>query len=790
MRIHSFCRPGRRASLVPLAIAALLAMPCATIHAQCSDDDEADSLGCPAQQAVPASAPSQESPVSLNISEQQDARIPAADRSNAASAANSLLTGSSFTEGAARDRRNPAIQRDRKSAQAEPLTEFQRFVAASTGQILPIYGASLFAAQPADFGSLAHAPAPADLVVGAEDELRIRVWGQVNFSANLRVSREGEIYLPKVGSVHVAGLPVSAIAGQLRSALDRVYRNFELSVDLGEIHSIQVYVTGQARHPGEYTVSALSTLVDAVFFSGGPSSAGSMRHVLLKRAGKVETDFDLYALLVKGDKTGDAQLQPGDVLYIPPAGAQVALLGSVRLAGIYELRGEQPLDWLFDAAGGRTAIAFGARLSVERIEDHARRRAFELASDAAALATPLADGDIVRVDPIISSYRETVTLRGSVANPGRFRWHQGMRLSELMPDRDSLVTRGYWWRRTALGLPAPQLEAPVADQPGAEKPAAVSSPGAQTDWNYAVVERLDPATMATSLLSFNLGKLVLDRDMSQDKELEPGDVVTIFSQEDIRQPLDEQTKYITLDGEFAHAGIYSVAPGETLRSLVERAGGLTGKAYLYGSEFTRQSTQAIEQQRLNEFTDRLEHQLLRNSVAMTSSVSGAGRQIEAVNQQLIARLCQIRPTGRIVLDLGPHSSGTGELPDLALENGDSLTVPSVPATVQVAGAVFNQNAFIFRPDARVGNYLRLAGGPDRDADRGRIFVLRADGSVTSRDTGAPVFASGFDRVRLYPGDTVVVPEKNVRASAMASFLAWTQIAANMSLGAAAINVLK
>jgi protein involved in polysaccharide export with SLBB domain len=726
----------------------------------------------------------------------------------------------------------------------DPLTEFQRFVAASTGQVLPIYGASLFSTRPASFDSIDRGPAPGDLILGPDDELRIRIWGQINFSANLRVSREGDIYLPQAGAVHVAGLPFSAISGHLRNALERVYRNFELSVDMGEIHSIQVYVTGQARRPGEYTVSALSTLVDAVFLSGGPSAAGSMRHVQLKREGRVVTDFDLYALLVKGDKTGDAQLQPGDVLYIPAAGPQVALLGSVRQAGIYELRGKESIKQLLDAAGGRTAIAFGARLEVERIVDHAQRSTFELAADSAGLETQLMDGDIVRIDPIISSYRETVTLRGSVANPGRFRWHADMRLSELMPDRDSLVTRDYWWRRTQLGLPAPEfapsidalvsrpetnpsstaiprVQMPQLDDEQTalqqastdthssatasalasnangnqmEKPAAVLRPQAQTNWNYAVIERLDPSTMTTSLIPFDLGRLVLDHDPSQNLELKPGDVVTIFSEDDIQVPFDRQTKYVRLEGEVVHAGIYSVSPGETLRSVVERAGGLTGNAYLYGAEFTRKSTQAIEQRRMNEYVDRLEHQLMHNSIAGADLASGGVQdsvqqgQAASVSRELIARLRQMRATGRVVLNLKPHSSGEKELPEIPLENGDRLEVPSMPATIQVIGAVFNQNAFLYRGNARVGDYLRLAGGPNREADRGRTYILRADGSVTPHETGQSIFASSsFDRLRLYPGDTIIVPEKIMRPSHIDEIMAWGQFASGISLSALAAN---
>ena len=763
-------------------------------------------------------------------------QTPRADISTEASASNSLSGGSNYTEQALRNGLNASGLRSGQPVIAEPLTEFQRFVDATTGRMLPIYGASLFAARHAPFGFIDNAPAPRDMVVGAGDEMRIRVWGQINFSANLRVSREGEIYLPKVGDVHVAGLAFSSVAAQLRQALDRVYRNFELSVDMGEIHSIQVYVTGQARQPGEYTVSALSTLVNAVFLSGGPSPAGSMRHVQLKREGKVLTDFDLYALLVKGDKTGDVQLQSGDVLYISPAGPQVALVGSVRQEAIYELRGEETIDELLAAAGGRTAVASGGRISLERIESHAQRSVFELKADAAGLATPLSDGDIVRIDAIASEYRETVTLRGSVANPGRFLWHAGMRLSDLMPDRDSLVSRGYWWHRTQLGLPAPEFvpadagnyptqqnAGPLVNSTGGVPSTATRNlsdnhtsietgtlggivvsnpigqgtallrPAFETDWNYAVIERLDKATMSTALLPFDLGKLVLSHDASQDLELQPGDIVTIFSQDDIHQPMDRQTKYVRLEGEFVHAGVYSVMPGETLRSLVVRAGGLTDKAYLYGAEFTRKSTQAIEEQRLKEYLDRLDHQLARGSIAMGSGASRHGEQqgqIASADRELIERLRQAHPTGRIVLDSTPHSTGESQLPEAQLEDGDVLIVPPAPATVQVIGAVLNQNAFLYRSGARVGQYLHLAGGPNRDADRGQIFVLRANGSVTGRNTGESVFSSGLKDAQLHPGDTIVVPEKNIGPGAMREILSWTQMFSQLALGAAAIDVIE
>jgi polysaccharide export outer membrane protein len=822
MRNLSSIRPRHEHHLfLRLAAVAALAVLTPAVHAQqqCSDGSYPDALGCANQPADLTQTNHLTS--TANVQEHPQNQTPNADQSNEASANGSLPSGASYSEGATSKRKQGA---ETRTVPPEAPNEFQYFVAATTGKMLPIYGARLFRNLPAAFGPIDHGPAPGDLVIGPDDELRIRIWGQVNFSANLRVSREGEIYLPKIGAVHVAGLPFSAIPAHLRSVMERVYRNFELSVDLGDIHTIQIYVAGMAHQPGEYTVSALSSLVDAMFAVGGPSASGSMRHVQLKRQGKVIADFDLYALLVNGDKSGDVQLQPGDVLYIPATGPQVAVLGSVRQAGIYELRGEEPIAQILSTAGGTTAIASGARMFIDRIEDRERRRAIEVSSDATGQATLLADGDILRVDPIVSIYHDTVTLRGAVANPGHFLWHEGMRLSELIPERDALLKRDYWWQRTQLGLPTPQLSLPTSQlgqlplqpgqptpQPGSpasqfaapaaqedtpDKLAALKSPSAQTNWNQAVIERLDTSTMSTRLIPFQLGKLVLDHDMSQDLELKPGDVVTIYAQQSIQPPIGEQTVYVELAGEFTHPGIYSVSAGETLRSVVERAGGLTDRAYLYASVFTRVSTQTAEQRQLDEYADRLEHQMQRNSLGAEDSADasgqqpGSGGQIASLNREMVERVRQLRSTGRVVLNLRPQSSGMNALPEMHLEDGDKLVVPFVPETIQVVGAVFNPHAFLSKDTARVGEYLHMAGGPNRDADSRRMFVLRADGSVVAHDTGYSAFESNFKSLRLYPGDAIVVPEKVIRPSNWNQLMIWSQLMSQLSISTLAVSAAR
>jgi protein involved in polysaccharide export with SLBB domain len=319
----------------------------------------------------------------------------------------------------------------------------------------------------------------------------------------------------------------------------------------------------------------------------------------------------------------------------------------------------------------------------------------------------------------------------------------------------------------------------------------------EIDWDYAVIERLDSETLKTDLIPFDLGKLVLQHDATQDLELQPGDVVSIFSEADIHVPVAEQTKLVRLEGEFAHAGVYSAQPGETLRQLVERSGGLTSNAYLYGSEFTRLSTRAMQQARIDEYVQSLSMGIQRSALMLAASPTAASSQglasgvaMQGNEQSLLASLRQIRATGRIVLSLRPNSSGVDTLPNITLEDGDRFLVPYIPATVNVVGAVYDQNSFLFADRLRAGKYLRLAGGPNKDADRRREFIIRADGEVVSREMSNGPRGNEFSNLHIYPGDTIIVPEKLPKQSALYGLTNWSQMFSQFALGAAAIDVIK
>ena len=692
----------------------------------------------------------------------------------------------------------PAPPRAEPTSDApEPPSQFQRFAASSLGEVLPVFGANLFERVPTTFAPLDRVPVTADYVIGPGDELLLRTWGQVDLDLDLRVDRVGAIFIPQVGNVTVSGLRFQQLSGFLRSHMERVFRNFDLNVNMGELRSVEIFVVGHVRRPGTYTVSSLSTLVNALFASGGPSPQGSMRHIQLKRDAEIVTEFDLYDLLLKGDKKKDARLMPGDVVYVPPVGPQAAVAGSVKNPAIYELNGEKTAGEIIELAGGLSAVADRQRATLERIRNRSSLETIELALDGTGLATAVRDGDVMRVLTITPRFANAVTLRGNVASPGRFAWHAGMKLRDIIPDKQSLITRDYWTKHNILGFAPP--EESVAGTPQAEQSRSLSQTTIESmvpdlNWSYAVIERQNPRDLSRELIAFNPSKLVLENDESENLPLRPGDVVTIFSQADLRVAVAQQTRLVTLEGEFHAAGVYAVRPGETLGQLIRRAGGLTPQAYLYGAELRRDSTREDQQRRIDQFTHDLEIEVeqtgnLHMASATTPEETAALTTRLEGQRRLIERLREVKTTGRIVLSLDPADATVGRLMDIALENGDKFLVPPRPATVNVLGAVYNQNSFLYRSDEQVGDYIRSAGGATRNADTANAFVIRADGTVVPK-RGTGMLGRGFESVRLNPGDSVVVPEQVFKTSIMRGLRDWTQVFSQLALGAAAISVFR
>lgn len=538
--------------------------------------------------------------------------------------------------------------------------EFEMFVQKQAGPEIEIrrFGAELMLA-PIDRGTTEIVPlVPVDYLIKPGDELMLTLWGSVDADLRLLVDRSGRVSIPRVGTILVAGVRYADLPAVLSQRVALVFRNFQLSVSLGQLRGQRVYITGFVARPGTYNVSSLATVAQALLQAGGPSAAGSMRNVQLRRGKDTVATLDLYDILLRGDRSGDRVLQGDDVVHVGAVGPQVGLIGSVNRPAVFELKpGETIIDALA-MAGGLSAVADASRVAIERLDDRATVR-------------------IVQV-----------------------------------------------------GLPA-------------------------------------GATSA----------------------LQQGDVMRVFSAVDSALPVQRQNKRVRVEGEVLRPGEYVLPPASSIADALAAAGGLTPAAYVYGTDFSRETVRATQQLNYDRALRDLETDLARSTSTQRASSAGEEAAFQAsrdtANTRLLASLRALRPTGRVVLQLQPDSR---ELPPLSLEDGDRLLIPSLPTSVGVFGSVFNGGSYLYSDGRSLDDFLGLAGGPTRGADARSTFVIRANGSVVSSQQRSGWLGAGnsFGGVRAEPGDTIFVPEELDKTTFVQAAKDWTQILYQFGLGIAGI----
>ena len=736
----------------------------------------------------------------------------------------------------------PGLSNGRGEQNVKPLppNDFQKFVLESTGQFLPLYGSAFFLQAGSSYQPLVNTPVSPDYALGPGDEVLIRGWGAVDIDVKAVVDRNGLIHIPRVGAVSLSGVKSSQAEGVVRAAIGRYFRDFQLSVTLGQLRGLTVYVVGQARKPGAYTLASTSTLVSALFSSGGPGPNGSLRHVQVKRADRVVAELDLYAFLSKGDKSADIKLQDGDTILIPAARGYVALSGKVNTPGVYELAGKNDtIDSVLALAGGLPVVADPKRAYLERVDPARKpsRTVDSFALDVEGLKRPLKSGDLLTVQSLSAEFGNAIILRGNVDQPVRLPWHAGMKIRDLIPNKAFLMSRASVRRQNEVLLTEDERvriarstsrRSSVDDSepinqgsvgPGSESRLSDTIPvdrreGRETaetlaerignlvdevNLDYAVVERVDSHDVSVQLIPFNLGKALEDAASSENLSLQPGDIITVFSANDVRVPQAKRQVFVRVEGEVQRPGIYQMKPGASLPQLVAMAGGLTADAYLFGSSFYREEVRKTQQENLERLVRRLEAQSqtkLSSSAASLSNVSGdavAQLRVQAEAQaqkQALDRLRNLKPTGRIMLGLADDQTGVEALPTLRLENMDRLIVPARPDFVHVMGSVNTESSLIWQPGRTVQNYLDQAGLTS-GADKKELFIIRADGSVLS---DADHWFNGILSTKVLAGDLIVLPEKTDHESAWSVFTRnakdITQIIYQFSLGAAAIKTLR
>lgn len=640
------------------------------------------------------------------------------------------------------------------AASAGELSVFEAYANETVGlylesrQALRQFGYDIFTSS-VDFDATQLMPVGPDYLLGPGDELKVSIWGKVNANIAVVIDRDGKVNLGEFGTLHLAGFTFSEAKEYLIKELSLYYKTSEvkMNVSLGALSSMRVFVVGKAASPGSYTVSSMSSLLNALIIAGGPGKNGTLRDIRVVRVGKTVTVFDAYDLLLKGDKSKDIRLMPDDVIFIPSIGPVVAVSGFVKSPGIYEFKGEATLLDAIELAGGRSELAFSGRVRIDRVSEDGRIIAIESTLDEGAKTFRLRPGDVVTVFEAVPD-KKVVRLAGAVNREGEYATGEELTIRGLIGLSGGL--KPYAYKKQA------ELTRVTATNTGPETKKIIVD-----------IER------------------ALSGDPEHDIKLAENDYLFIRA-----VPEWELYRTVQISGEILFAGTYTIKKGEPISALISRAGGFTEKAYLKGAVFTRESVRELQQKQLDEMIARLEQELMSESIQSSESAQDAeAAKIEqaaaAQKAQLISKLKTAKAKGRISINLTNEEKFKGSPSDLALEDGDTLVIPETPAHVLVLGSVYNQTSFVYSKDLDVADYLRSAGGTMRGADTGEIYVLKVDGTAVRKGSS---WFPGLMSAGLDPGDTVVVPEKIDRRAWVRDIKDITQILYQIAVTAGVLIV--
>jgi len=692
----------------------------------------------------------------------------------------------------------------RESLERSLLTEYRQRLEKDFQIEIKQYGYNFFELPSSTFAPVELAQVGPDYVLGPGDSLIIQMWGMTNEVLKVTLTRDGRINLPKVGALYLWSMNLGDAEKRIKEELSRFYKDFQINVSMGGLRTIQLFVLGEVRRPGSYTISSLSTVLHGLYQAGGPSKFGSLRNIKLIRKGNHDKIFDLYQLLIYGDKSGDIRLLNEDIIFVPPIGDLVGISGNVKAPAIYEMTGQQRLSDILKISGGLTPSAYLQRINIERIVANKKLTVIdiEIANledlDKSPQNIEIKNNDLILISSILRKKRDYVTIKGNVYRPGEYKLMPNMKLSDLIGEAQGLLPETYMERAEILRYksdytreiipfevgqalkkePAHNLSLKEWDiveiksifdiypKPVVYISGEVHKPGTYrfvpglriSDLLYQAQELKDTAYLEKAelyrknygrdkppeVLTVNL-KAVLQKEKEADLILEKEDHLFI-------RPMTELIEkfVVILNGEVKFPGPYTLKKGEKLASVIERAGGFTPHAFLRGAVFTRKSLTAKRQPIIDDFIRAQKRILLEKEAEIAESnysLEGKeARRIALAKKREALNLIGAKTfLGRIIIDLNDPASK-----NLLLEDGDSLFIPTEPQTVLIIGEVYNPESIAFTPGKGADFYLNKVGGPTEKADRPNIYVIKPDGQVESRTTGF---------LEITKGDIIVVPEK-------------------------------
>lgn len=435
------------------------------------------------------------------------------------------------------------------------------------------FGEKIFSSSVSTFAPVDDVPIPADYVLGVGDQLVIQLFGKVNRTFSLEINRQGEINFPQLGSLSLTGLSFEAAKEIIDTKVRQQIIGVEAAITLGKLRSIGIFIAGEVKVPGAYTVSALTSVSQALFQAGGISSIGSMRQIQVLRSGRTISSFDVYDLLMSGDNSGDIRLQSGDVVFVPVVEKEVSVYGEVRRPKIYEIRDDATIEDLILMAGGLTSKAYASSATLtRRLPESGLPRAMDLnLQTSEGLNVALEDGDQLRIREKGERVLASISISGAVARPGMYGWESGDRISDLFRDVQVDLLKG-----------------------------------ADLDYSLIVSDRL--LTQALEVRTFSLADALDSPGTAADPLLRDNDEVLVFfnpefvgeNNEDRRkilEPLLDKLKInsspsrplpiVTISGGVKAPGEYPLTLDASVMNAIDAAGGLKQLAQLEDVELSR-----------------------------------------------------------------------------------------------------------------------------------------------------------------------------------------------------------
>jgi len=674
------------------------------------------------------------------------------------------------------------------------------------------FGMELFAHPPESFVSSTEVPVPGDYVLGPGDHIIVNLWGHADQSYELVIDREGKVFIPRAGELVLWGLSLDEAEERIRGLLENIYSDFKLNLILGKIRSITVYVSGEVKRPGAYTVSSLYTLFNTLYLSGGPTDRGSMRDIRLIRGGKVVRRVDLYRMLIEG-KSDDERLESNDIIFVPVVGPLVKITGEVKRPGIYELKGGERVLDAIKLAGGIRSSAYLGNIELYRYDRNKRRILITLDlsnPNLDASNIELVDGDELRIGKVHFLTENVVYLSGAVKYPGEYQYRRGMKVSELVR-KDILMPHAYL--RRAFLIRTFEDNSKKVYPLNLEKILNIKNSEIHYSWE-SKIDFVDSCIVDTTVLV-------------KDVELRPWDRIEIFSFDRMRDRYS-----VRIDGEIRKPGRYDYALDMTLSDLVYLAGGVKRSAYMLNAEIARIDSdttriskvmkvnlkRALERphtkddpvlkpqdavyireipnyrdhevvwvggevvfpgsyvldkkgvtlkdiiKRAGGFTDRAFLKgaiFIRQSVAqdlenrdildvVTSLQQIYSDSLGVVKKEIMPIDINPSKMNRIVIDLPSIMSDEDSQEDIVLRDGDRIFIPRYPSGVSVIGAVASSGTIKFMKGKNAKYYIERAGGFTKRSARNEVRIIKANGSVVKKNA---------IRTEIELGDVIVVPSK-------------------------------